>query len=83
MKSRRLEYKNHWIELREDKDQGEIIINGIPAKYGRFSDGLYFLRDYAYDPSENLEDLAKKFIEHKLRADEQRQKLKPAKSGGD
>jgi hypothetical protein len=70
------EHKGHRLELREGEHGTGLIIDGEPASYGRLPDGQYFLYEYAYDPSDNLMDLATKFVDYRDRADEVRAKLK-------
>jgi hypothetical protein len=70
MKPEAQEYAGHRIELRPRDDQTELLIDGIPVRYGQLPDGLYFLHDYAYDWSDNLMELAQKFIAYQQRADE-------------
>jgi hypothetical protein len=78
MESERREYKGHRIELlmREggfngEGDEGlELLIDDEPVRYGQLSDGLYFLRDYAYDWTDNLMDLASRLIDYRDTVDE-------------
>jgi hypothetical protein len=41
-----------------------LLINNKPMKYGQLPEGSYFLEEYAYDWKDNLEDLAKAFIDY-------------------
>lgn len=75
------EYKGHRIELRaraadelraredEREPQLELLIDDEPVRYGQLPDGSYALHEYAYDSSDNLLDLAKRFIDYRDRAD--------------
>lgn len=64
MKPHHKEYKGQNIEIREVDKKENLFINNIQMKYGQLPDGLYFLDEYAYDWKENLEDLAKAFIDY-------------------
>jgi hypothetical protein len=77
------EYKGHRIELRpreddvelradqaEREEELELLIDDEPLRYSQLPDGSYFLHEYAYDWTDNLMDLARKFIDYRDRADE-------------
>lgn len=66
------EYKGHRIELREHEGAQTLMIDHVPVRYGRFDDGMYYLHEYAYDPSDNLVDLARKYIDYRERSEENR-----------
>jgi hypothetical protein len=82
MESERQEYKGHRIELRarearerrapeaEREEDLELLIDGAPVRYGQLPDGLYALHEYAYDWTDNLMDLARKYIDYRDRVDE-------------
>ena len=77
------EFEGHRIKLRyKSKDQPELLINNQPLRYGQLPDGLYFLHEYAYDPSDNLIDLARKFIAYKKKTDQIRREQDFEKGGG-
>jgi hypothetical protein len=69
----RQEYNGHRIELRppegaelrEKEAQSILLIDDERIPYGQLPDGLYFLRDYAYDWHDNLIDLARSFIDYR------------------
>ena len=65
MKPERYEYEGHHIELRQGKDKPELFIDNAPVPYGQLPNGLYFLHKYAYDWTDNLVDLARKFIAYR------------------
>ena len=81
MEPQHQEYKGHHIELRvhdtadlsargtEREEQLELLIDDQPFRYGQFPDGQYFLHEYAYDWTDNLMDLTKRFIDYRDRAD--------------
>jgi hypothetical protein len=81
----RQEYKGHHIELRARAADGlraseaepELLIDGEPIRYGRLPDGRYALHEYAYDWSDNLMDLARRFIDYRSRSDEIRRERNP------
>jgi hypothetical protein len=80
MKSERQEYKGHRIELRaregeelrageeEQAEQLELLIDDAPVRYGQLPDERYFLQDYAYDWTDDLMDLARRYIDYRERA---------------
>jgi len=52
------------------KSQGgvpQLLIDGVAMRYGRLPGGLFFLHQYAYDPSNNLKSLAQKFLAYQRR----------------
>jgi hypothetical protein len=83
------DYKGHHIELRA-RDHDELLdpgaerepglklfIDDKPVRYGQLPGGSYFLHEYAYDWSDNLADLAKRFIDYRNRVNEIRRQAKP------
>jgi hypothetical protein len=82
MEPQRQEYKGHHIELRareadelrapvaEREKDLELRIEDEPIRYGQLPGGMYALHEYAYDWTENLMDLARRFIDYRDRADE-------------
>jgi hypothetical protein len=83
MEPERQEYKGHRIELRardgheevraraaEHEEERELLIDDQPVRHGQLPDGRYALEDYAYDWTDNLMDLARKFIDYRDRAEE-------------
>ena len=69
------------IETTEGKSGVELRIDGIPVKHGRLPDGRYFLDQYAYDWTDDLEELARRFLEHQRKAEAIRREAR-AKRGG-
>lgn len=63
------EYEGHSIEVREHKGKRELLIDGKAVRYGRLPNGKYAIEGNAYDWSENLTELARRYIDHKRRAD--------------
>jgi len=82
MEPQRQEYKGHHIELRareadelrapvaEREKDLELRIDDEPIRYGQLPGGMYALHEYAYDWTENLMDLVRRFIDYRDRADE-------------
>lgn len=80
MKYEQQDHAGHRIEVRPGKDQPELLIDGRPVAYGRLPDGSYFLHEYAYDWTEDLLDLARRYIDYEKRVIEVRSK-DPEKKG--
>ena len=80
MKSQQEKYEGSHTELQEKEGKIQLLIDNKLIKYGQMPDGSYFLYDYAYDPSDNLMDLARKFIKHRNKANKIRQEQN--KKGG-
>jgi hypothetical protein len=83
MQPERQEYKGHRIELRpregreeararaaEREEERELLIDDQPVHYGQLPDGQYALEEYAFDWTDNLMDLARRFIDYRDRAEE-------------
>jgi len=82
MEPEREEYKGHSIELRlregleaareEDPDLQDLELNidEQPVRYGQLPDGRYALEEYAYDWTDDLMDLARRFIDYRERAEQ-------------
>ena len=89
MEPERQSYKGHRIELRaraadelrarevERDEELELLIDDQPVRYGQLPDGSYALHEYAHDWSDNLMDLAKKFIDYRDRTDMIRREAEP------
>ena len=67
MKPERQQFRGRQIEIREGKQGPELRIDDVPIKYGRLPDGQFFLDDYAYDWTDDLGDLARRYIEYRER----------------
>jgi hypothetical protein len=64
----RKEHEGHAIELRERKDRpSELVIDGKALRYRKLPDGRYFLDEYAYDWTDDLIDLARRYIDYETR----------------
>jgi hypothetical protein len=79
MEPERQEYKGHRIELRprEGREgvrareaERELLIDEQPVSYGQLPDGRYALEEYAFDWTDDLMDLAQRFIDYRERAEE-------------
>lgn len=70
MKPERQRYKGRQIEIRDGKRGPELLIDDVPMRYGRLPDGKFFLDDYAYDWSEDLVELARRYIAYRERVAE-------------
>lgn len=51
-------YKGHRIDV-------QLLVDGHQVDCGRFPNGDYFLREYAYEWSTDLMELAVKWIDHR------------------
>ena len=67
------------LRAREGKpiNESELLIDDEPIRYGQLPDGRYALHEYAYDWSDNLMDLARRFIDYRSRSDEIRRERDP------
>lgn len=70
------ERKRHEIQARDSGYGLELLIDGEPVRYGQLPGGQYFLYEYAYDWTNDLTDLARKWIDHQTRAEEIRAMVK-------
>jgi hypothetical protein len=52
------------------EERFELLIDNQPVRYGQLPDGLYALEEYAFDWTDNLMDLARRFIDYRDRAEE-------------
>ncbi len=93
MEPERHEYKGHRIELRaregregrareaEREEELELLIDDRPVRYGQLPDGRYALEGYAYDWTDDLMDLARRFIDYRERAEELRREAESGEEG--
>ena len=79
MKAQREELKGHVIEVRSGKESAELLIDNVLVRYGRLPDGSYFLDDYAYDWSDDLVEVARRYIDYRERSAKARESQKPRK----
>ena len=93
MEQERREYKGHRIELRAREDREELagvaereeklelLIDDETVRYRQMPDGQYSLEEYAYDWTDDLIDLAQRFIDYRERADEIRREAGSGEEG--
>ena len=62
MKPESQEYEGHRIEIRDREGKFELLIDNIPIKYGQMHHGMYFLHDYAFDHTNDLMELARRYV---------------------
>jgi hypothetical protein len=82
MEPEQQDYKGHRIVLRpredlevareEDPDLEdlELLIDEQPVRFIQLADGSYALEEYAYDWTDDLMDLAQRYIDYQERAQE-------------
>jgi hypothetical protein len=64
------EHKGRRVEVQTSaSDQQVLLVDGEPVPYGRLPDGQYFLLEYAYDWSDDLMELATRWIDYRDRVD--------------
>ena len=81
MKPECQEYEGHRIDLREREGKLELLIDNIPIRYGQMHNGMYFLHDYAFDHTDNLMELARRFVDYRRKVDKIRHEREPEKGG--
>lgn len=60
------------VEVVEGAEGPQLVVDGLLRRHGVLPDGRFFLRDYAYDPADDLEDLGRRYADHLDRAEELR-----------
>ncbi len=81
MKPEHHDYEGRRIELREREGKGELFIDDQPVRYGQLPNGQYFLHDYAFDWSDDLIEVVRRFIKYLQRVDKVRQERSSNKGG--
>jgi hypothetical protein len=81
MKPTSHEYEGRRIEFREQEGKRELLIDNKAVRYGQLPNGKYFLRDYAYDWSDDLVEVAHRYIKYRQRVEKIRQERSPSKGG--
>lgn len=61
------EHEGHRIEIRERDGRPELLIDDVPVAYGRLPNGQLFLDRYAYDWTDDLLELARRYITYRRR----------------
>lgn len=79
MKPKREDHKGHRVELREREGKPELLIDNIPMAHRRLRNGQYYLDKYAFDWTDDLMELAKRFIEHRSKVEKIRSKRRSDK----
>ena len=80
MKPERQDYEGHSIELRVHEAAPELLIDGVSVRHGRLPDGQFFLHEYAYDTSDDLMEVARRFIAYRRRAAEPHRQPQPGQA---
>jgi hypothetical protein len=81
MKSDRKTYRGRRIEIRHGEREPELLIDNVPVSYGQLPNGQYFLDQYAYDWTDDLVDLAQRFIDYEEQAEVIRRARDSAQEG--
>jgi hypothetical protein len=93
MEPERQEYKGHSIELRapegreeravaaEREEKLDLLIDDESVRYSQLPDGRYTLEEYAYDWTNDLLDLAQRFIDYRDSSDEIRRETDSGEEG--
>lgn len=81
MKPEHHDYEGRRIALKDRQGKRELLIDDQPVRYGQLPNGEYFLHDYAYDWSDNLVEVARRFIKYRQRVDKVRQERSSTKGG--
>ena len=81
MKPDRKTYRGRRIEIRRGDREPELLIDNVPVSYGQLPNGQYFLDQYAYDWTDDLVDLAQRFIDYEERAEVIRRARESAQEG--
>lgn len=69
MKPECQEYEGHRIDIREREGKLELLVDNIPIRYGQMHNGMYFLHNYAFDHTDNLMELARRFVDYRRKVD--------------
>jgi hypothetical protein len=81
MKLESHEYEGHRIEFRERAGKRELLIDNKAVRYGQLPNGQYFLHQYAFDWSDDLTEVARRFIKYQERVDKIRRERTSGKGG--
>ena len=74
MKPEYQDFEGHRIEIRHREEKSELLIDNAPIGYGRLPDGKFFLHEYAYDWTDDLLELARRFIAYRRKVEDVRSK---------
>jgi hypothetical protein len=72
MKPQYQDHEGHRIEIRDREGKPDLLIDNTPLAYGRFPNGKFFLDDYAYDWTDDLLELARRYITYRRKVQEVR-----------
>jgi hypothetical protein len=53
------------VEVVETEHGPRLLVDGVPMRHGVLPDGLVYLRDYAYDPAESLEEVGRRYVAYR------------------
>lgn len=67
MNSEYEQYEGHRIEIRGRGEKSELLIDSVPVRHGRLPNGKYFLDDYAFDWTDDLIELARRYVSYRAR----------------
>lgn len=74
-------YEGHVIELRTVRERLDLRVDDVPVRYGQLPGGLYFLHDYAYDWSDDLMEVVRRYIRYRDLTDEIRRERASERRG--
>jgi hypothetical protein len=58
------QYEGHVIAISEGDTRRRVQIDDRSYRYGKIGD-LYYLDEYAYDPTDSLDELGRRFIDYR------------------
>jgi hypothetical protein len=70
MKPESQECEGHRIEVRGRDKKTELRIDDVPVSYGQLPNGQFYLDQYAYDWTDDLMELGRRYVSHRRRAEE-------------
>jgi hypothetical protein len=79
MKPEYQDFEGHRIEIRGPEDKPELLIDNVTVACGRLPDGKFFLHDYAYDWTDDLFELARRYVTYRRNVEDVRAKSAPQK----
>jgi hypothetical protein len=81
MKPENHDYEGHRIEFFEREGKGELLIDNNRVQYGQLPNGQYFLHEYPFDWSDDLIEVARRFLKYRERVDKVRREHASRKGG--
>lgn len=79
MKSDNQKHEGHNIELRQGAGKTQLFIDNLPVRYGQMHNGMYFLHEYAYDHTDDLMELARRFVVYRKKVEKIRRECSTEK----